>query len=79
MNKDDQFDQGDPPKGQVRFVLREDGMTIVIQGDAEKVRQRFNDHLDETLGIDRDTLDDLPHPDPDSGLVPAEDFYADND
>jgi hypothetical protein len=78
-NESREYDRDDLPKGQTRFVIREEDVTIVIQGDAETVRQRFNDYLDETLGIDRNTLDDLPHPDPGERLVPAEEFYADSD
>lgn len=60
-------------------MIREDDVTIVIQGDAETVRQRFYEHLDETLGTDGDAIEAYPMPDPDEGLVPAEEFYANGD
>lgn len=62
------------PEGQAQLVLREDGVTIVIQGDAEKVEQRFYDHLDETLGTDGDEIEEYPHPEFGEGLVPTEEL-----
>jgi hypothetical protein len=68
----------DLPKGHARLVTREDGVTIVIQGDAEEVRRQFNEHLDETLGTDGETIKEYLHPEFEEGLVSAEEFYSDN-
>jgi hypothetical protein len=72
-------DRDELPEGQARLVIREEGITHVIQGDAEKVEQWFYDHLDEELGTDGEKIEEYPHPEFGEGLVPAEEFYADSD
>lgn len=56
-------------------MIREQSVTIVIQGDAEKVRQRFYNYLDETLGTDGEEIEAYPMPNSDERLVPADEFY----
>lgn len=64
MNDIDPFDRDDLPEGQARLVIREDDVTIVIQGDSEKVEQRLYDHLDEEMGPDGEEIEEYPMPDP---------------
>lgn len=40
----------EPPKGTRPARLQENDVTHIIQGDDDTVRQRFYDHLGETLG-----------------------------
>ena len=77
------FDRADLPEGEARLVIHEDGVTTVIQGDAEKVEQRFKEQraadLDMTVeGLDS-AVEEYPTPDGDEGLVRAEDFHDRND
>lgn len=65
------------PEGHAQLVLREDGVTIVIQGESEKVEQRFDDHLDQTLGTSGGAIDDYPMPEFGEGLVPTEELSDD--
>jgi hypothetical protein len=75
------FDRDDLPKGEARLVVHEDGVTTVIQGDAEKVEQRFHEQLADDLDTTVEELDaavgEYPMPDSDEGLVPADEFYDD--
>jgi hypothetical protein len=76
---DASFDRDDLPEGEARLVIHEDGVTTVIQGDAEKVEQRFTEQLADDLDTAVEELDaaveEYPMPDSDEGLVPAEEFY----
>lgn len=62
------FDRDDLPKGEARFVIREDDVTTVIQGNAEKVEQRFKKQraadLDITVEEYEATIEEYPMPDP---------------
>jgi hypothetical protein len=75
------FDRDDLPEGEARLVIHEDGVTTVIQGDAEKVEQRLNEQMADDLDTTVEELDaaveEYPMPDADEGLVPAEEFYGD--
>jgi hypothetical protein len=76
-------DPDDLPKGEARLVLREDGMTTVIQGDAEKVRRRHEqglaDALDMTVEEMKQKTADYPMPDVGEGLVPADEVHETDD
>lgn len=78
-DRDISFDRDDLPEGEARLVIHDDGLTTVIQGDAEKVEQRFKqqraDDLDMTVEELNDAIEEYPMPDSDEGLVPAEEFY----
>jgi hypothetical protein len=67
------FDRGDLPEGEARLVIHDDGVTTVIQGDAAKVRRRFEEYLPEGDA----TVEEYPMPDSDDGLVSADEFYSD--
>lgn len=69
----------DLPEGHAQLVIREDDVTIVIQGPSEDVQERLYDHLDDKLGTDGAEIEEYPMPDTDEGLVPAEEFYADGE
>ena len=73
------FDRDDLPEGEARLVIHEDGVTTVIQGDAEKVEQRFKQHRADDLDMSVEELnaaiEEYPMPDSDEGLTPAEEFY----
>ncbi|EMA53735.1 hypothetical protein [Halococcus salifodinae] len=75
------FDRDDLPEGEARLVIHEDGVTTVMQGDAEKVKHRFKqqraDDLDMTVEELDAAIEEYPMPDSDEGLVPAEEFYDD--
>lgn len=73
-------DRDELPKGHARLVLREGGVTHIIQGPEEDVEQRLWEEVADDLGMSMEELtdaDDYPMPDPDEGLVPAEEFYSD--
>lgn len=65
---DTSFDRDDLPEGEARLVIHEDDVTTVIQGNAEKVEQRFKeqraDDLDMTVEEYEATIEDYPMPDP---------------
>lgn len=69
------FEREDLPKGEARLVIHDDGVTTVIQDDREKVRERFYEEIGRT---DFDP-DDYSMPDSDKGLVPAAEFYGDDE
>lgn len=76
---DASFDRDDLPEGEARLVIHEDGVTTVIQGDAEKVERRFKEQqaadLDMTVEELDKSIEEYPMPDSDEGLVPAKEFY----
>lgn len=59
-------DRDNLPEGHARFVIQEGDVTTVIQGDAEKVRQRneqeLADALNMTVGEMKTKADDYPMP-----------------
>jgi hypothetical protein len=65
---DTSFHRDDLPEGEAQLVIREDGVTTVIQGDAEKVERRFKKQraadLDMTVEEYEATIDEYPMPDP---------------
>ena len=65
---DASFDRDDLPEGEARLVIREDDMTTVMQGNAEKVEQRFKEQraadLDMTIEEYEATIKEYPMPDP---------------
>ena len=65
---DASFHRDDLPEGEAQLVIREDGVTTVIQGDAEKVEQRFKEwraaDLDMTVEEYDATIEEYPMPDP---------------
>ena len=65
---DASFHRDDLPEGEAQLVIREDGVTTVIQGDAEKVEQRFKERraadLDMTVEEYDATIEEYPMPDP---------------
>lgn len=73
-------DRDELPEGQARLVIREDDVTIVIQGPSEKVEQRLWQELADEFGMSVEEMnqqvEEYPMPDSDEGLVPAEEFYA---
>jgi hypothetical protein len=66
--RDVSFARDDLPEGEARLVIREDDVTTVIQGNAEKVEQRFKeqraDDLDMTVEEYEATIEEYPMPDP---------------
>jgi hypothetical protein len=62
------FNRDDLPEGEAQLVIHEDGVTTVIQGDAEKVERRFKeqraDDLDMTVEEYEVTIEEYPMPDP---------------
>lgn len=73
------FDRDDLPEGEARLVIRENGVTTVIQGDAEKVERRYKQQLADDLDTtveELDAIEEYPTPDSDEGVVPAEEFYG---
>lgn len=62
------FDRDDLPEGEARFVIHEDGVTTVVQGDAETVEQRFKEQRADDLDMTVEELDaaieEYPMPDP---------------
>jgi hypothetical protein len=66
------------PKGHARLVLSEDDVTHVIQGPEESVEQRLWQEVADDVGMtveEMEQVDDYPMPDPDEGLVPADEFH----
>ena len=65
---DASFDRDDLPEGEARIVIHEDDVTTVIQGNAEKVEQRFKEQraadLDMTIEEYEATIEKYPMPDP---------------
>jgi hypothetical protein len=65
---DASFERADLPEGEARLVIYEDGVTTIVQGDAEKVEQRFKAHraadLDTTVGELDAAVAEYPMPDP---------------
>ena len=76
-------DPDELPKGEARLVLREDDVTTVIQGDAEKVRRRHEqelaDALDMTVEEMKKKADDYPMPDVGEGLEPVDECHDTDD
>lgn len=62
------FERDDLPEDEARLVVREDDVTTVIQGNAEKVEQRFKEQraadLDMTVEEYEATIEEYPMPDP---------------
>lgn len=60
-------------------MIRRDDVTITFEGVEEKVCQRFREELVGGMELTEDdldqALDELPMPDGDDGLVPADEFY----
>jgi hypothetical protein len=69
------------PEGDARLVIRENGVTVTIEGDADEVRRRYHEHmanaLDSTVDEFTASADEYPHPEFGEGLVSADEFYAD--
>ena len=67
-NLEASFHRDDLPEGEAQLVIREDDVTTVIQGDAEKVERRFKQQraadLDMTVEEYEATIDEYPMPDP---------------
>jgi hypothetical protein len=65
---DASFDRDDLPEGEARLVIHEDDVTTVMQGNAEKVEQRFKEQraadLDMTIEEYEATIEEYPMPDP---------------
>ena len=76
------FDRNDLPEDEARLVIHEDGVTTVVQGDAEKVEQRFKQHRADDLDMSVEELnaaiEEYPMPDSDGGLMPVEEFYGES-
>lgn len=66
-------------EGEARLVVRENDVTVTIEGDADEVRQRYREHMANTLEttVEESTADveDYPYPAFGEGLVPADEFY----
>ncbi|WP_049902564.1 hypothetical protein [Halococcus agarilyticus] len=61
------FDRADLPEGEARLVYHEEGVTTIVQGDADEVERRFNERIADELGMAVEELDDVdeyPMPDP---------------
>lgn len=73
--------EGELPEGEARLVVRENDVTVTIEGDAEEVRRRYREHMANALDTTVEELtadvEEYPHPDFGEGLVPAEEFYDD--
>jgi len=67
-NLEASFHPDDLPEGEAQLVIQEDDVTTVIQGDAEKVEQRFKElraaDLDMIVEEYEATIDEYPMPDP---------------
>lgn len=67
-NLDASLHRDDLPEGEAQLVIREDDVTTVIQGNAEKVEQRFKEQraadLDMTVEEYEATIEEYPMPDP---------------
>lgn len=67
------------PEGEARLVIRESGVTVTIEGNADEVRQRYHEHmanaLDTTVDEFTASADEYPHPEFGEGLVSADEFY----
>lgn len=66
-------------EGEARLIVRENDVTITIEGDAKEVRRRYHEHMANALDTTVEELtadvEDYPHPEFGEGLVPAEEFY----
>lgn len=81
MMNDDNTDRDELPKGHARLVLREGGVTHIIQAPEENVEQRLWQEVAGDLGMAVEELtdaDDYPMPESDEGLVPSDEFYSDS-
>ena len=62
------FHRDDLPQGEAQLVIRGDDVTIVIQGDTEKVERRFEQQRAADLGLTVEeyeaTIEEYPMPDP---------------
>ena len=71
--------EGEPPEGEARLVIRESGVTVTIEGNADEVRRRYHEHmanaLDTTVDEFTASADEYPHPEFGEGLVSADEFY----
>lgn len=66
-------------KGEARLVIRESGVTVTIEGNADEVRRRYHEYMANTLDTTVDeftaSADEYPHPEFGEGLVSADEFY----
>lgn len=71
--------EGELPEGEARLVIRESGVTVTIEGNADEVRRRYHEHmanaLDTTVDEFTASADEYPHPEFGEGLVLADEFY----
>ena len=67
-NLETSLQREDLPRGEAQLVVREDDMITVIQGDAEKVEQRFKEQRAADLNMSIEEYDraieEYPMPDP---------------
>lgn len=71
--------EGELPEGEARLVIRESGVTVTVEGDADEVRRRYHEHmataLDTTVEEFTASVDEYSHPEFGEGLVSADEFY----
>lgn len=76
-----EYGEDELPEGEARLVIRENGVTVTIEGDADEVRRRYHEHmanaLDTTVDEFTASADEYPHPEFGEGLVSADEFYDD--
>lgn len=61
------FNRNDLPEGEARLVIREQGVTTIIQGDSDKVSRRLDEEMAEDLNLsveELQTVEEYPMPDP---------------
>jgi mono/diheme cytochrome c family protein len=61
------FNRNDLPEGHARLVIREQGVTTVIQGESEKVSRRLDEEMAADLNLSVEELEavaEYPMPDP---------------
>lgn len=70
---------GELSEGEARLVIRENDVTVTIEGDSQEVRRRYHEHMANALDTTVEELtadvEDYPHPAFGDGLVPADEFY----